>query len=86
MTLIWNREHDQYVLRQLLMLAEPHFEPATWKAFCRVALEGVNPVDAAEKLGISQNAVIVDKCRVLNRLRQESAGLIVSASGFSAKS
>jgi hypothetical protein len=24
MTLIWNREHDQYVLRQLLMLAEPH--------------------------------------------------------------
>jgi hypothetical protein len=24
---IWNREHDQYVLRQLLALAEPHFEP-----------------------------------------------------------
>jgi hypothetical protein len=51
-----------------------------------VALEGVNPVDAAEKLEISQHAVIVAKCRVLNRFRQESAGLIASASGFSAKS
>lgn len=26
MSQIWNREHDQYVLRQLLALAEPHFE------------------------------------------------------------
>ena len=27
MSQIWDREHDQYVLRQLLALAEPHFEP-----------------------------------------------------------
>lgn len=85
-SLIWNREHDQYVLRQLLALAEPHFAPNTWTAFCRVALDGAKPDVVAEELGISRNAVIVAKCRVLSRLRQESEGLIESSSGFFAKS
>ena len=30
MSQIWNRQHDQYVLRQLLALVEPHFTPNTW--------------------------------------------------------
>lgn len=83
---IWNREHDQYVLRQLLSLAEPHFEPTTWNAFCRVALEGATADLVAQEMGISRNAVIIAKCRVLNRLRQEAEGLIDSSSGFFAKS
>jgi RNA polymerase sigma-70 factor (ECF subfamily) len=83
---IWNREHDQYVLRQLLALAEPHFDPKTWKAFCRVALDGRKADMVAQELGISKNAVIVAKCRVLNRLRQEAEGLVESSSGFFAKS
>ncbi|MCA9257594.1 MAG: sigma-70 family RNA polymerase sigma factor [Planctomycetales bacterium] len=83
---IWNREHDQYVLRQLLTLAEPHFEPTTWLAFCRVALEGAKADDVAQEMGISRNAVIIAKCRVLNRLRQEAEGLVESSSGFFAKS
>jgi RNA polymerase sigma-70 factor (ECF subfamily) len=83
---IWDREHDQYVLRQLLALAEPHFAANTWKAFCRVALDGEMPEVVAKETGISRNAVIVAKCRVLSRLRQESEGLIESSSGFFAKS
>ena len=86
MSQIWNREHDQYVLRQLLSLAEPHFEPTTWQAFCRVALDGANADVVAQETGISRNAVIIAKCRVLNRLRQESEGLIESSSGFFANS
>jgi RNA polymerase sigma-70 factor (ECF subfamily) len=86
MSLIWNREHDQYVLRRLLALAEPHFAPNTWTAFCRVALDGAPPDVVAEEMGISRNAVIIAKCRVLGRLRQESEGLIESSSGFLAKS
>ncbi len=82
---IWNRQHDQYVLRQLLALAEPHFAPNTWKAFCRVALDGAKPDVVAEEMGISRNAVIVAKCRVLSRLRQESEGLIESSFNFFAK-
>ena len=86
LSLIWNREHDQYVLRQLLTLAEPHFAPTTWKAFCRMALDGAQPDVVAEEMGISRNAVIIAKCRVLSRLRQESAGLVESSADFFAKS
>ena len=86
MSQIWNREHDRYVLRQLLALAEPHFAQTTWTAFCRVALDGAKPDDVAEEMGVSRNAVIIAKCRVLNRLRQESDGLIESSSSFFAKS
>ncbi|MEL7499224.1 MAG: sigma-70 family RNA polymerase sigma factor [Planctomycetota bacterium] len=86
MSQIWNREHDQYVLRQLLALAEPHFEPNTWKAFCCVALDGAKPDVVAQEMGISTNAVVIAKCRVLSRLRQESEGLIESSSDFFPKS
>jgi len=83
---IWDREHDQYVLRQLMALAEPHFEPNTWKAFCRVTLDGVKADVVAQELGTSKNAIIIAKHRVLNRLRQESEGLVESSSGFFATS
>lgn len=83
---LWDREHDQYVLNQLLTQAEPNFEPNTWRAFCRVALDGAQPDAVAAELGISRNAVVIAKCRVLNRLRQESAGLVESSSDFSANS
>ena len=86
MSLIWNREHDQYVLRQLLALAEPHFARNTWTAFYRVVLDGAKPDVVAEELGISKNAVVIAKCRVLSRLRQESEGLVESSSGFFAES
>ena len=44
------------------------------------------PEVVAEETGISRNAVIVAKCRVLSRLRQESEGLIESSSVLFAKS
>ena len=86
MSQIWNRQHDQYVLRQLLALVEPHFAPSTWKAFSRVALDGERADVVAQELGISLNAVCLAKSRVLRRLRQESEGLIESSSGFLANS
>jgi RNA polymerase sigma factor (sigma-70 family) len=82
MSRIWNREHDQYVLRQLLDLAEPHFAPNTWKAFCRVALDGAKADVVGQEMGISRNAVVIAKCRVLSWLRQESEDLIESSSDF----
>jgi RNA polymerase sigma factor (sigma-70 family) len=82
MSRIWNREHDQHVLRRLLALTERHFAPATWKAFCRTALDGAPADEVSRELGISLNAVFIAKSRVLNRLRQESEGLVESASNF----
>src|SRR5262245_93828 len=36
----WDDEHDRHVFARLLELIEPEFEPATWRAFRRVALDG----------------------------------------------
>lgn len=83
---IWDRDHDQFVLRQLLALTEPHFESVTWQAFSRVALDGQKPAAVATELGISLNAICLAKSRVIRRLRQEADGLVESSSDFSAKS
>ena len=86
MSQLWNRQHDRHVVRQLLALWEPQFEPQTWKAFCRVAIDGERPDVVAGELGISLNAVFIAKSRVLSKLRQEAEGLVESSSDFSAKS
>ena len=86
MSQLWNRQHDRHVVRQLLALWEPQFEPQTWKAFCRVAIDGERPDVVAGELGISLNAVFIAKSRVLTKLRQEAEGLVESSSDFSAKS
>jgi RNA polymerase sigma-70 factor (ECF subfamily) len=83
---VWNREHNQYVLKQLLALAEPNFAPSTWQAFRRVALDGAKADVVAQELGISLNAVFIAKARVLKRLRQDAEGLVESSSGFLPKS
>ena len=73
---LWDREHDRHVLDRLLAALEPDFRPATWAAFRRVALEGAEPELAAAELGLTVNAVLIAKSRVLQRLRQLSAGLL----------
>ena len=72
----WDREHDSHVMNRLMELIAPLFEPTTLAAFRRVAVDGISPAQAAEELGISLNAVLVAKSRVLSRLRQEAKGLI----------
>ena len=47
------------------------FEPATWSAFWRTVVDGERPVDVANQLGLSANAVRQCKRRVLRRLREE---------------
>lgn len=82
MSMQWDREHDRHLLTRLLAQAEPHFAPQTWIAFRRVALDGAPPIEVAQDLGISVNAVFIAKSRVLGRLRREAEGLVDSASGF----
>lgn len=83
MTLLWNREHDERVLEELLQVVKPHFQPTSWEAFRLVTLEGRKPDDVARELGLSVNAVFIARSRVLSRLRQEADGLIESSSAFS---
>jgi len=72
----WDEEHDRYVLRRLLELVEPLFEPTTLAAFRRVVFDEVRPAQAAQELGLSVNAVLLAKSRVLSKLRQEASGFI----------
>jgi RNA polymerase sigma-70 factor (ECF subfamily) len=73
---LWDREHDEFIVRRLMELIEPEFAPSTWKCFRFLVLEARPAADVAESLGLSVNAVLIAKSRVLRRLRQEGRGLI----------
>jgi RNA polymerase sigma-70 factor (ECF subfamily) len=75
---LWDREHDEFVLRRLLELLEsdPPFEKITIRAFRMVFLEERTPADVAASLGISINSVLLAKSRILKWLRQESGDFL----------
>ena len=72
----WDREHNQRLLRRLLELVEPEFQAKTWQAFRLLVLERRSAAEAAAELGLTVNAVLIAKSRVLQRMRQEADGLI----------
>src|SRR6516162_9197970 len=72
----WDEQHDGYVLDCLLDLVEEEFEPATLRAFRRLALDGASGTEVAAELGMSVAAVYGAKSRVLQRIRQDAEGLI----------
>jgi len=57
-------------------LIEPQFEATTLTAFRRVVFGERLPADVAWELGISVNAVLLAKSRVLARLRHEAADFL----------
>ena len=69
-------ENDLHVLRHLFSQVQPEFQPQTWQAFQMVMLQGARPAEVAVRLGMSVNAVLLAKSRILARLRQEAVGLI----------
>jgi RNA polymerase sigma-70 factor (ECF subfamily) len=60
-----------FALRQLLNQIVRDFQPRTWQAFWRTAIERQSAVDVAGDLGMTANAVRQARFRVLRRLRQE---------------
>lgn len=63
------------VVSRALEIMRTHFEPKTWQAFWRTAVDGVTPDAVAEELGISRWAVYKSRARVLERLRRELGAL-----------
>jgi RNA polymerase sigma-70 factor (ECF subfamily) len=76
LSLLWDEEHDQHVMRRLLAMIEPEFEPRTWQAFRRVAFAAADTAEVAAELDMTVNAVLLAKSRILKRLREEAHGLI----------
>lgn len=72
----WDREHDRNVFDRLLEVVRPDFSPATWEAFRKFALDGRPAADVAAELGLSENAVIQAKSRILRRLRAEAGDFL----------
>lgn len=58
------------LVRRGLDQIRPDFKEKTWQAFCRVAMDSEAPADVAKDLGLSVNAVLIAKSRVLARLRE----------------
>ncbi len=59
-----------------LELVRSEFEPRTWDAFWRSAVEGQAPADIAADLGVTAAAIRKSKSRILHRLRQEVGDLL----------
>ena len=72
----WDRDHDKHVVEKLLAVVEPDFTPSTWEAFRRFGVHGEPAGRVGEDLGLSENAVILAKSRVLKRLREEAGDLL----------
>jgi RNA polymerase sigma-70 factor (ECF subfamily) len=72
----WDREHDEHVVQKLLAAVKSDFNPTTWEAFRRLALDGLPAARVAQELGMPENAVLLAKSRVIRRLRQEAGDLL----------
>jgi RNA polymerase sigma-70 factor (ECF subfamily) len=72
----WDRDHDKWVVEKLLKIVRPDFHPSSWDAFQRSFLDAVPAAQVAEELGLTENAVLQAKYRILRRLRQEAGHLL----------
>ncbi len=72
----WDRDYDLHLLRKLLAVVQPDFEPKTWQAFIQFALDGLSAAAVAQELALSESAVVQAKFRVLKRLREEAGDLM----------
>lgn len=72
---LWDQQHNTFLARRVLELIEKDFTSSTWHAFRRLVLEGAKPAAVAAEMGLTVNAVMLAKSRVLRRARQEIAGL-----------
>ena len=68
-------EYRNSLARNALEIMRSEFEETTWQACWLHVVSGKSAADISEQLGISTNAVYVNKSRVLRRLREELDGL-----------
>jgi RNA polymerase sigma-70 factor (ECF subfamily) len=72
----WDRDHDAHVVEKLLAVVQRDFSSKTWEAFRRFGVDNAPAKKVAEELGLSENAVILARSRVLKRLRHEAGELL----------
>lgn len=75
---IWNADHDQHVISQLMEAVRSRFREKTWEAFRRQMFDGQRADAVAADLNMPISSVYVAKSRVLSTLRREAEGLVDS--------
>lgn len=68
-------EYRQHLVHAALRLMRAEFSENTWRACWEHVVQGRPAAEVAQELGIEKGSVYVAKARVLQRLRQELAGL-----------
>jgi RNA polymerase sigma-70 factor (ECF subfamily) len=69
-------EYRSYLINRALTLLQADFKPHTWKAFWQHVVEARPAAEVARELGMTPGAVYTARVRILERLRQELAGLL----------
>jgi RNA polymerase sigma-70 factor (ECF subfamily) len=64
------------LFHRALDLLHGEFEPRTWQAFWRTAVDAQSAPDVGKELGMTANAVRMARSRVLHRLREELGDLV----------
>ena len=63
------------VIQRALVQVRSEFEPRSWQAFYRSAVDGIATAVVAEELGVTAAAVRQSRSRILRRLRQQLGDL-----------
>jgi RNA polymerase sigma-70 factor (ECF subfamily) len=72
----WDVEFRQQLVSRALSIMNRDFQPATWKAFWEQVVGGRPAAAVAAELGMTVGAAFAAKFRILDRLRQEMAGML----------
>jgi RNA polymerase sigma-70 factor, ECF subfamily len=72
----WEEEFGRELVARAAAIMRKDFKDNTWKAFLGVVVYGKSYADVATELGMTKTAVGVARHRVLQRLREEVAGML----------
>lgn len=75
---LWNAEHDQHVMSQLMETVRSRIHEKTWEAFRRQVFDHQRADVVAIEMNMPISSVYVARSRVLSILRREAEGLVES--------
>jgi RNA polymerase sigma-70 factor (ECF subfamily) len=78
----WELEYQRQLSAKAMEAVQDEFQPNTWQAFWRTAVEGRPAQDVGSELKMTPGAVYVAKSRVLARLREEVQRLQAEAEAW----
>ncbi len=70
------RVDQRTLIRRAIAIYRDRFDSKTWQAFWATVVEGRDPAEVAETLGVSRWNIYKARARILQRLRTELSGLL----------